>query len=154
MRATSSMEASRCRRRPRIRAVVGRAERSKCSCPPPDMTLATDLGFDPEALRERYRQEREKRLRPDGNAQYVEVKGHVPREKSPTGPKILGHPRRIGNHFDLYRVACFQTQVTELRWSDEDRRWLVATNRGDRLRARFVVMSNGPLNRPKLPGIA
>jgi cyclohexanone monooxygenase len=35
----------------------------------------TQLPFDPEALREKYRQERDKRLRPDGNAQYIEVKG-------------------------------------------------------------------------------
>jgi len=33
------------------------------------------LGFDPEALREKYRQERDKRLRPDGNDQYLELKG-------------------------------------------------------------------------------
>jgi hypothetical protein len=33
------------------------------------------LGFDPEALRARYRAERDKRLRADGNDQYVEVKG-------------------------------------------------------------------------------
>ncbi len=32
-----------------------------------------DLGFDPDALRKKYREEREKRLRPDGNDQYVEV---------------------------------------------------------------------------------
>ena len=31
--------------------------------------------------------------------------------------------------------------------------WIVHTNRGDAMRARFIVMSNGPLNRPKLPGI-
>ena len=31
--------------------------------------------FDPEALREKYRRERDKRLRADGNEQYVEVKG-------------------------------------------------------------------------------
>ena len=43
------------------------------------VTLETDLGFDPDALRERYRQEREKRLRPDGNAQYIEVKGDFSR---------------------------------------------------------------------------
>ena len=34
-----------------------------------------DLGFDPDALREKYRQERDKRLRADGNEQYREVKG-------------------------------------------------------------------------------
>src|SRR5579872_6858878 len=35
----------------------------------------TDLDFDPVALRDKYRIERDKRLRPDGNDQYVEVKG-------------------------------------------------------------------------------
>ena len=33
------------------------------------------LEFDPDALRERYRQERDKRLRSDGEAQYLEVTG-------------------------------------------------------------------------------
>ena len=33
------------------------------------------LPFDPDALRARYRAERDKRLRDDGNEQYVEVKG-------------------------------------------------------------------------------
>src|SRR5436305_15053556 len=32
-------------------------------------------------------------------------------------------------------------------------RWTVNTNRGDAMRARFVVMANGPLHHPKLPGI-
>jgi len=31
------------------------------------------LDFDPIALREKYRHERDRRLRPDGNEQYVEV---------------------------------------------------------------------------------
>src|SRR5207248_1539698 len=35
----------------------------------------TTLGFDPDALREKYREERDKRLRVDGNEQYIEVKG-------------------------------------------------------------------------------
>ena len=35
----------------------------------------TDLPFDPDALRERYRWERDKRIRPDGNEQYVEMTG-------------------------------------------------------------------------------
>ena len=33
------------------------------------------LDFDPDALRERYRAERVKRVRADGNSQYVEVEG-------------------------------------------------------------------------------
>ena len=40
-----------------------------------------------------------------------------------------------------------------MRWSGEDRRWTVETDRGDVFRARFVIMSSGPLNRPKLPAV-
>ncbi len=42
--------------------------------------------------------------------------------------------------------------MQELRWDDDGGRWIVTTDRGDDIRARFVVLSNGPLNRPKLPG--
>jgi cation diffusion facilitator CzcD-associated flavoprotein CzcO len=198
------------------------------------------LPFDPDALRDRYRAERDKRLRADGNAQYVEVRGefahfvedpyvepiereplhdevevvvigggfggllagarlreagfedirliekggdfggtwywnrypgaqcdvesyiylplleelgYVPTEKYSRAPEILAHSQAIGRKYDLYRNACFQTEVTELRWDEAAKRWIVSTNRGDRMRARFVCMSNGPLNRPKLPGI-
>src|SRR6185503_8437569 len=34
-----------------------------------------DLGFDPKALKAKYRAERDKRLRTEGNEQYVEIKG-------------------------------------------------------------------------------
>ena len=34
-----------------------------------------DLDFNPVELRQRYKEEREKRLREDGNEQYIEVKG-------------------------------------------------------------------------------
>ena len=36
---------------------------------------AAELSFDPQALRERYRRERDRRVRADGNAQYVEIAG-------------------------------------------------------------------------------
>jgi cyclohexanone monooxygenase len=200
-----------------------------------------ELGFDPDALRAKYREERDRRLRADGNDQYVEVEGdfarfvddpyvepgftrepltdevqvivigggfggllagarlreagvedirviekggdfggtwywnrypgaqcdvesyiylplleelgYVPTEKYARAPEILAHSQAIGRKYDLYRNACFQTEVTEMRWDEPSSRWIVHTNRGDRMRARFVVMSNGPLNRPKLPGI-
>jgi cyclohexanone monooxygenase len=204
-------------------------------------TRPADLGFDPDALRAKYRAERDRRLRADGNDQYLEVEGdfaryredpyvapgytrapltdevevavigggfggllagarlreagvgdlrliekggdfggtwywnrypgaqcdiesyiylplleelgYVPTEKYVRAPEILAHSRAIGRRYDLYRDALFQTEVTELRWDEPSARWIVSTNRGDRLRARFVAMSNGPLNRPKLPGI-
>ncbi len=207
----------------------------------PSNTASTELGFDPEALRAKYREERDKRLRQDGNDQYVEVKGdfsryvddpyvvpgltrapltdavdvliigggfggllagarlreagvqsirivekggdfggtwywnrypgaqcdiesyiylplleetgYIPKEKYSFAAEILAHARRIAEQYDLYRDACFQTQVKTISWSEDECRWIVTTNRDDRIRARFVVMSNGPLNRPKLPGI-
>ena len=49
--------------------------------------------------------------------------------------------------------ACFQTGVTELRWDDAAQHWVIETDRGDRMTAQFIAMANGPLSRPKLPGI-
>ena len=37
-----------------------------------------ELGFDPDALREKYRTERDKRLREDANEQYHEIKRSTP----------------------------------------------------------------------------
>ena len=83
----------------------------------------------------------------------LEEVGYIPKEKYSKAPEILAHSQAIGRHFDLYRNSCFQTEVTEVRWDDSIRRWVISTNRGDKMRARFVVMANGPLHRPKLPGI-
>ena len=197
--------------------------------------------FDPAALRDKYRAERDKRLRADGNDQYVEVTaalahyaedpyaglpperapltdqvdvvvigggfggllaaarlrqagvasirviekagdfggtwywnrypgaacdiesyvylplleetGFLPTERYASGAEILGYSQVLARRFDLYRDALFQTEVTGLDWDEANRRWLVSTNRGDVLRSRFVAMANGPLHRPKLPGI-
>ena len=35
----------------------------------------SNLGFDPDALRDKYRAERDKRIRPEGNDQYLHVTG-------------------------------------------------------------------------------
>ncbi len=83
----------------------------------------------------------------------LEELGYVPQEKYSRAPEILAHSRAIGEKYDLYRNACFQTEVTELRWDEDALRWIITTNRGDRMKARFVCMSNGPLHRAKLPGI-
>ena len=83
----------------------------------------------------------------------LEETGYMPKEKYSFAPEIFEHAQRIGKHFNLYERACFQTQVREARWNDEDGRWTITTDRADVFRARFVVMSSGPLNRPKLPAI-
>ena len=83
----------------------------------------------------------------------LEETGHMPTEKYTHAPEILEHSRRIGRHFGLYDDALFSTQVTGLDWDDEAKRWIIRTDRGDEIRAKFVAMGTGPLQRPKLPGI-
>ncbi|MEL6891109.1 MAG: NAD(P)-binding protein [Actinomycetota bacterium] len=87
----------------------------------------------------------------------LEETGHMPSEKYTKGPEILEHSRRIARRYDLYDSALLSTEVTDLTWDDEtdpnEPRWVIRTNRGDVLRARFVAVGTGPLHRPKLPGI-
>ena len=77
----------------------------------------------------------------------------MPSKKFADGAEIFQHCRNIGKHFGLYDGALFSTQVRELRWEDATEHWRITTDRGDDIRARFVVMAQGSYNRPKLPGI-
>lgn len=77
----------------------------------------------------------------------------MPSKKFADGAEIFQHCRNIGKHFGLYDGALFSTQVRELIWDDATARWRISTDRGDNIRARFVVMAQGSYNRPKLPGI-
>ncbi|GAA4810706.1 NAD(P)/FAD-dependent oxidoreductase [Streptomyces ziwulingensis] len=83
----------------------------------------------------------------------LEETGYLPERKYAFGQEVFQHCRRIGKHFGLYENALFSTLVRALRWDGSIQRWRVGTDRGDDLRARFVVMCQGPFNRPKLPGI-
>ncbi|MGI8938996.1 MAG: flavin-containing monooxygenase [Iamia sp.] len=83
----------------------------------------------------------------------LEETGYMPTEKYTHAPEILEHCQRIATHFGLYEHACLSTEVTDLTWDEEAARWVIRTNRGDEVRARFVTMGTGPLHRPKLPGI-
>ena len=199
-----------------------------------------EIDFDPAALKAKYLHERDKRLRQDGNEQYVEVTGdysnyvedpyaerverapvfdeveiviigggfgglmmggrlreagytdirvieqggdfggtwywnrypgamcdvesycylpmleelnYIPKHKYSFAPEIMAHSQNIARHYQLYDKALLQTTVTAMVWDEASQRWAIETNRGDRFHARFVAMANGPLNRPKLPGI-
>lgn len=83
----------------------------------------------------------------------LEETGHMPSKKYVYAPEIHGHAVRIATTFGLYERALFSTAVTLLEWDDRISRWVIHTDRGDRLTARFVSMGTGPLHRPKLPGI-
>lgn len=83
----------------------------------------------------------------------LEETGHMPSQKYTMAPEIFGHAKRIATTFDLYNNALFSTQVTALDWDETTHRWIISTNRGDKICAQFVTMGTGPLHRPKLPGV-
>ena len=83
----------------------------------------------------------------------LEELNYIPKHKYSYAPEIFEHSKAIARHYDLYRNACLQTGVSGMRWDDASGRWIIHTDRGDAIRAQFVAMANGPLNRPKLPGI-
>lgn len=83
----------------------------------------------------------------------LEETGYIPSEKYVTGSEIFEYTRILARHFDLYAAAIFRTEVRALEWNEERGHWIVSTDRGDLIRARFLCIGSGVLNRPKLPGI-
>ena len=83
----------------------------------------------------------------------LEEVGHMPTEKYTKAPELLAHCQNIARHFGLYDNALLSTEVTDVVWDNDASRWVITTNRGDEMRAKFIGMGTGPLHRPKLPGI-
>ena len=83
----------------------------------------------------------------------LEETGFIPKQKYTNAAETLKYCHIICDKYKLYDSACLQTEVQATVWNEDEGRWLVTTNRGDKIRARYVVHSNGPLNRPKLPAI-
>ncbi len=83
----------------------------------------------------------------------LEETDYRPTQKYVAAPEIFAHARRIATQFGLYDKALFSTEVTGLEWNEATSRWIIRTNRGDEIQARFVTTGTGPLHRPKLPGI-
>ncbi len=79
--------------------------------------------------------------------------GYVPSAKYAKAPEIFAYCQMLGRHFGLYERTLFQTQVTGAEWDERAKRWIVTTDRGDRLAARYLVMAGGILHKAKLPGV-
>ncbi|MFT7220445.1 MAG: cation diffusion facilitator CzcD-associated flavoprotein CzcO [Candidatus Azotimanducaceae bacterium] len=79
---------------------------------------------------------------------------YVPVNHYSRGPEIFAHCQAIAKKYDLYELAVFHTTVTETRWIEEEQLWQMSTDRGDKMRARFVICANGTLSKPKLSKIA
>jgi cation diffusion facilitator CzcD-associated flavoprotein CzcO len=84
----------------------------------------------------------------------LEETGFMPTKKFSDGAEIYGYCKLIADKFGFYKGALFHTLITGMRWDESIKRWRISTNRGDEIRARFVIMANGLLNTPKLPGVA
>jgi len=79
---------------------------------------------------------------------------YVPVNHYSRGPEILAHCQSIAKKYDLYDLAVFNTTVTSTVWNEEESLWHVQTDRGDYMRAQFVICANGTLSKPKLSKIA
>ena len=84
---------------------------------------------------------------------FLEELGYIPTEKYAGGKEIFRHCQAIGRHFDLYRNAALSTMVQRVTWDEQAGRWVIDTNRGDAMKAKFVCLAGGILHRPKLPRI-
>jgi cation diffusion facilitator CzcD-associated flavoprotein CzcO len=84
----------------------------------------------------------------------LEEMGFMPSKKFADGVEIQQYAKSIAQRFEFADKALFHTLINTLRWDEKIKRWRVGTNRGDEIRARFVILACGVLNMPKLPAIA
>lgn len=59
----------------------------------------------------------------------------------------------IAKKYNLAEGALFSTHVEKLIYNEKDAIWDVSTNRGDKIRAKFVISSIGLFPRAKLPAV-
>src|SRR5690606_15853380 len=67
---------------------------------------------------------------------------YVPSRHYAYGPEIYAHCQAIAQKYDLYELAVFQTTVTSTTWLEDEQMWRLTTDRGDTMKARFVVCAN------------
>jgi cyclohexanone monooxygenase len=83
----------------------------------------------------------------------LEETGYTPTMKYVPAAEIFEHCQRIGQTYDLYPRALFQTEMDTAVWDDDAARWRITTSRGDQLTAKFLVTAGGILHKAKLPAI-
>jgi len=83
----------------------------------------------------------------------LEEMGYYPSMKFSSGFEILEYCQAMAERYGFYDRCLFHTTVERTEWDEGSGRWTVFTDRGDRMRARFVVLANGILTTPKLARI-
>jgi cation diffusion facilitator CzcD-associated flavoprotein CzcO len=75
--------------------------------------------------------------------------------KYPEQPEIERYLNHVTDRFDLRRDIALSTRVTAAQYDDASNTWLVETEAGDHVRARFLISAVGCLsafNLPDIPG--
>ena len=83
----------------------------------------------------------------------LEEMGYFPTMKFASGFEILEYCQSMAERHGFYDRCLFHTTVERTVWDEASGRWTVYTDRGDAMRARFVVLANGILTTPKLARI-
>ncbi|MBC8475789.1 MAG: NAD(P)-binding domain-containing protein [Gammaproteobacteria bacterium] len=83
----------------------------------------------------------------------LEEMGYVPTMKFAGGFEIMEYCQNMAEKFGFYEHCLFHTTVENTQWQEDSQRWTVSTDRGDQIKARFVVLANGLLTTPKLARI-
>ncbi len=71
-------------------------------------------------------------------------------------PEILRYANHVTDRFDLRKDIRFKTRVVSAVFDETEARWLVTTNHGERISARYCIMATGCLSAPKqidIPGL-
>jgi cation diffusion facilitator CzcD-associated flavoprotein CzcO len=72
-------------------------------------------------------------------------------EKYSPQPEILAYANHVADRFDLRSQIVFDTRVVATTFDEDNDEWLIETDRGDRVRARFCIMAVGCLSAPNRP---
>jgi cyclohexanone monooxygenase len=83
----------------------------------------------------------------------LEEMDYVPSMKFSSGFEILEYCQKMATEFKFYDHCLFHTTVDKTEWDEDTGRWTVYTDRGDEMRARYVILANGILTSPKLARI-
>ncbi len=72
-------------------------------------------------------------------------------EKYPRQPEILRYLNHVADRFDLRRDIQLNTRVTSAVYDDITNHWMIQTDQGDQVSARYCITAVGCLSTPNLP---
>jgi len=83
----------------------------------------------------------------------LEEMNYVPTTKYAFGEEIRQHLEAIASKYGLVDDALFHTGVELSEWDEDRSQWVLHTDRGDEIRAKYLIHAPGILNLMKLPVI-